>query len=58
MLRQETIKKWMKGSNKNNLEKAYFYLEWDFKLPTISSWYHKLPKNVKWKRLLKLVTEK
>lgn len=54
MLRQETIKKWMKGSNKNNLEKAYFYLEWDSKLPTISSWYHKLPKNVKWKKVIKV----
>lgn len=54
MLRQETIKKWMKGSNKNNLEKAYFYLDWKLDMPINISWYHKIPRNVKWKRVIKV----
>jgi len=54
MLRQETIKKWINGSS---LEKVYFYLEWnDNELLPIkqASWYHKIPNNIKWKKIIKI----
>ena len=54
MLRQETIKKWIKGSV---IEKVYFYLEWnDNELLPIkqASWSHKIPINIKWKKVIKI----
>lgn len=58
--RQETITKWIKGYDKNNIVKPFFYLDWDIEnkmFPENSAtWYHKIPteKKIMWRSIIKI----